>query len=1022
MIQLCCIAIVSSLSAADGAELVRSDGVTRFVAGGTELLVLSTPWVASSDWRGVYRFPDNLDGTVEQVDGKCTAVRQSKGAHGSFTQKTAIGPNNVTIRYEFDFAEIAGAAHLQWVLRLEPELYNDAMVRGEGTGEVSLRPLAGTGIMGLKRARLILPTAELNVTVSAGDGDWRLQDQRRASWAKCYRLEYNRGFALKGSRKGWFELSLSGRQLKSNMAPLTTGPASTVKGIPFRRGAIKMEGNTALAAIALWHTADGVAQNGEVVGEMHVGYANGTTVVFPLRWEKAVTSPTDDPRDLPNGILAATPDDMPAWITTWRNPDPEVPVRNIQCHSRSAGWRLLAATGIRADGDADRLTAALSCLRATASVAEETIVSLDGTWRFDPEGDEGARDIQVPSPWELTKGCRNVHRATYSRTFDLPLSFQGQRIALRFDAVGEFCEVRVSGRSAGHRLVGPVPAEFDITGLVSVPSQGNRLEVVVKDDTHFSVPKPSRDWRNRRHWIPHGIGGNNRKGLFQSVTLRGRPAVHIANVRVQTSVREKRLTVAYELFNSGRNTVDVRLGATARPNEGGPPELTLPDVTAELPGQMTTTVTLAADWPDPKLWQPNHPHLYQLRCILSDREGKRLQRTDTRFGFREVWFEGIHFYLNGIRCNLRGESPSYTRAAGPLATRAAAEQMVRKCLSANFNVLRFHAVPAPPHVYDVCDELGMLVVDESAIYASWGMIMPEHPRWLPECRDHLRRWVRRDRNHPSIILWSAENEGLNCGQLSPAQLVEFRRVIDSHDGTRPVIFDGDGADYGASPASVKHYVRTIADLEDRGGKASGYGRDLRADIYWAAEYRQTVPLGIGEFLFPANDAMRARRADVYAAMGLQTRGYRYANWFDIRPYNPHYTGGLEPNGPKEEFEEAWDTIVKSFAPVAVFDKAYDELGPFPDPPVLRAREQAQRTLIVYNDSFQDEDVTLAWNVELAGKRIAGDERTLKIPLGEHTETAIVFTPPKAGELTLTLVSRKRNQERFRDTKPFVVTE
>ena len=282
--------------------------------------------------------------------------------------------------------------------------------------------------------------------------------------------------------------------------------------------------------------------------------------------------------------------------------------------------------------------------------------------------------------------------------------------------------------------------------------------------------------------------------------------------------------------------------------------------------------------------------------------------------------------------------------------------------------------------------------------------------------------MRRDRNHPSIILWSAENEGLNCGQLSPAQLAEFKRVIDRHDGTRPVIFDGDGTGYGASPASVKHYVRTIDDLEDRGGKASGYGRDLRTDIYWAAEYRQTVPLGIGEFLFPANDAMRARRAEVCAAMGLQTRGYRYANWFDIRPYNPHYTGGLEPDGPKEGFEEAWDTIVKSFAPVAVFDKAYDELGPFPDPPVLRARQQAQRTLIVYNDTFRDEDVTLVWHVELAGKRIAGDTRMLDIPLGEHAEVEIVFTPPKAGELTLTLASRKRNQERFRDTKRFVATE
>ena len=131
---VCCVGIVSSLPAVDGLELVRSDGGERLTAGGTELLVLSTPWVANSDWKGIYR------------------------------------------------------------------------------------------------------------------------------------LEYNRDFALNGSRKGWFELSLSGERFESKLVPLTAGPESTVKGIPFRRGAIETESDMTLAAIALWHTADGVARRGEQVG------------------------------------------------------------------------------------------------------------------------------------------------------------------------------------------------------------------------------------------------------------------------------------------------------------------------------------------------------------------------------------------------------------------------------------------------------------------------------------------------------------------------------------------------------------------------------------------------------------------------------------------------------------------------------------------------------------------------------------------------------------------------------------
>jgi len=1022
MTKLCLLGAVSSLSTAAGVELVWTGDVEALKVGGTELLKLSAPWVATSEWQGVYRFPPDLPGKTETRDGATVVTRQNRGTHGQVTQTLRIRPEAVTVRYEFAFAAIENAAHLQWVLRLEPELYNGGMVIADADRPVPLRPLAGAHVPGLKTARLLLPSADLNIAVSAADGEWRLSDSRQAVWAKCYRLEYNREFQLDGKRRGWIELTLSGESVADILRPLTSGPEATVKGVPFKQGPIDDGIDAKLAAIAFWHTADGPARRGETVGALEVRYTDDSTVQIPVRWEEAVSSPTDDPRDLQNGMLAPRPDGTPAWVTAWRNPKPDVAIESIRPRSMAADWRLLAVTGINADIDVDRVSAVLASLQADGALAQEVVLPLNGIWQFQPGDDKPARDIQVPFRWELLKGCRNVHTATYRRSFDLPPMLQGQRVLVRFDAVGEFCEVRINGLHAGHALAGPLPVEFDITGLVGIPSQNNTIEVDVKDDTHFSVPKPSSDWRDRRHWIPHGIGGNNRKGLFQTVTLRGRPPVHIADVRVQTSVRKRKLTVIYELFNSGGRTLPVTVNGAVRARSGGDVELTLPETTVELPGQVITAVTMTADWAAPKLWQPNHPHLYELRSILSADGGRRLQRMDTCFGFREVWFEGIHFYLNGIRCNLRGESPSYAQSAGPLEARDTTEELVRKCLAANFNVLRLHAAPAPPHVYDVCDKLGMLVIDESAIYSSWGMVMPEHPRWLPECRDHLARWVRRDRNHPSIVLWSAENESLNVNKLAQAQLVEFRKVIDEHDGSRPVIFDGDGTGEGVSPASVKHYVRTIADLQHRGGKASGYGRDLRNDIYWAAEHKQSVPLGIGEFLFPANDAMRAKHRDVCAMMGLQTRGYRYANWFDIRPYNPHYTGAFSPDGLKEGYEGAWDLIVKSFAAVAVFDKAYDALGPFPDPPKFRARHEATRILIVYNDTFEDEAVTVTWQAELDGIRIAGEERKLRIPLGDHTEIAIAFTPERPGELTLALASSKAGKQCFQDTRAFSVIE
>jgi hypothetical protein len=125
-------------------------------------------------------------------------------------------------------------------------------------------------------------------------------------------------------------------------------------------------------------------------------------------------------------------------------------------------------------------------------------------------------------------------------------------------------------------------------------------------------------------------------------------------------------------------------------------------------------------------------------------------------------------------------------------------------------------------------------------------------------------------------------------------------------------------------------------------------------------------------------------------------------------------------GVRPDCREAYEILVKSFAPIAVFDKDYDELGPFPKPPTLKAGASVQRKLIVYNDAFSDETVELRWEAVLADKSFAGETRTLKIPLGEHVIVDIAFTPPAAGELRLDLISAKGGKERFRDSRGFVV--
>ncbi|MCC7495497.1 MAG: hypothetical protein IT204_24315, partial [Fimbriimonadaceae bacterium] len=951
------------------------DGRRGLCFGDQPLLALDTPWVASGGWQSVWRAPESGDFERRATAAGERLTRLHTAPGGRVVESVECSPLQIKLRYDFAFGELPGAEHLQWVLRCEPSRFDAALVSGQTTRSHEPQPVAGVQWPDLQQLLWLLPSCDLQVQVACSAGTWQFSDQRQAAWAKCYRLEWNRPLSIDGRRDGWVELTFTARDAAGALVPLTTGEQRLVGGLPLVLGEPLGRLSAPVQGLLLYHTANGPLPPGGAAGQVTLTLADGSQQSVALRCDRELADPTDDPRTVPQGVLRPLPDGTPAWVTAWPLPVAAQPVRRLTTQSSAAGWRLLAASGIGALASPARVAALLAAGRA-GSLPQETIVPLDGTWQVTlPDGT--SRDLPVPARWDSDRALRPLHELTYRRTFDLPASLGGQRLALRCDAVGEIAEVWVNERFAGSQIAGPLPVEFDLTGLVEVPSSGNHLEVRVRDDTHCSIPAPARDWRPAlQHWVPHGIGGNNRKGLFQTVTLRARPAVHVADAQIVSSVRQHRLTVTYELFNGSRETVAAVLQPTVRPAAGGAVELTLPETRIELPGQVITTVTVTAPWASPRLWQPDHPDLYQLRTVLTSAAGTRLDRRLDRFGFREVWFEGIHFYLNGVRCNLRGESPSYAQSEGPLETREGAAAWVRRALDANFNVLRFHAAPAPPHVLDVCDELGMLVIDESGIYASWGHVAPTHPNWLPACRDHLTRLVRRDRLHPSVVLWSAENEGLNVNQLSPAQLADFAATIRAADATRPVIFDGDGSGYGASPASVKHYVRTIEDLQERGGRSSGYGRDMRHDIYWAADYRQDLPLGCGEFLFPETADMKARKPELIALMGLQTRGYRYADWFDIRPYNPFYSGYQGSAGVPAELAVAWDILVKSFAAVAVFDQEYDALGPFPDPPALPIGQAASRTLLVYNDTFATDTVTLEWSLRRGEQRLAGETRDL----------------------------------------------
>ncbi|MFQ9797900.1 MAG: glycoside hydrolase family 2 TIM barrel-domain containing protein [Clostridia bacterium] len=151
------------------------------------------------------------------------------------------------------------------------------------------------------------------------------------------------------------------------------------------------------------------------------------------------------------------------------------------------------------------------------------------------------------------------------------------------------------------------------------------------------------------------------------------------------------------------------------------------------------------------MWDIENPHLYYMDVHLTE-NGAVLDSVRQRFGFREFWADGQNFMLNGTRINLRGDSWHFQGAVQQ--TKDYALNWCRTCKEYGVNSIRYHANPYPSYYLDAADEMGILIVDETAIYGSGKSMDAANPEFLDNCRRHIRNFVQRDKNHPSVVIWS----------------------------------------------------------------------------------------------------------------------------------------------------------------------------------------------------------------------------------------------------------------------------
>lgn len=410
-------------------------------------------------------------------------------------------------------------------------------------------------------------------------------------------------------------------------------------------------------------------------------------------------------------------------------------------------------------------------------------LSLNGSWRFhwsptvqdaidgfwEPDFDDsGWSPLAVPSHWQLSgygnPAYTNVrypfpvdppHVANenptgeYRQTFRLPASWDDHRVLLRFEGVDSFFTVWLNGIELGFATGSRLPSEFDITEHVSKDGD-NVVAVRVHQWSAASYLEDQDMW-----WL---------SGIFRDVAVVARPTKTVSDFFVHAD------------FDDGAGVLRVDADI-----EDGAARVVVP----ELGIDAVTGIDIAVDGVEP--WSAEEPRLYDGE-VVTDTE-----RIALKIGFRRIDVSDGVLKVNGKRIALRGVNRhEFHPDRGRAVTHQDMLDDVLLMKRHNINAVRTSHYPPHPYFLELCDEYGLYVVDEcdlethGFVRLQWQGNPSDDERWRDAYLDRMKRMVERDKNHPSVIMWSLGNEA-GAGENLRAMYAWTKQ----RDSYRPVHYEGD---------------------------------------------------------------------------------------------------------------------------------------------------------------------------------------------------------------------------------------
>lgn len=394
-------------------------------------------------------------------------------------------------------------------------------------------------------------------------------------------------------------------------------------------------------------------------------------------------------------------------------------------------------------------------------------------------------DYQLGLPWDSTakpsRGFKAQQGAWFRKSFAADPAWKGRRVIIDFEGLMYYGDVYLNGKKVGSTEYGYCGFECDVTKHLNW--DGTNVLAVY---TNTGVPGGSRWYTgggiNRNVWLVlrHEVG-LARHGIYVNT-----PFITDEEARVYVQAEMKGAAMKKGAVELEARILDAEGNeiAQTRTTPKGNPRISLMEIPFD-------TMTI----PSPRRWDTDDPYRYTVEVSVYC-DGKLKDQERTRFGVRTIEFgKEYGFRLNGRKIFLQGiANHSDFGAVGVAAYRRAIERQLLRLKDFGYNTVRCSHNPYPVELYDLCDSLGILVVDEyvdkwSTDGNCWGGREPFLSCWF----GYLQEWVKRDRNHPCIILWSLGNEmqhrenasGYETADWGVTMFKVLDVVLKRYDRTRP---------------------------------------------------------------------------------------------------------------------------------------------------------------------------------------------------------------------------------------------